>query len=44
MGSCYVVLRERKQTMGAVHTSFSCDLYFDDRVNPLQNLEVSNDR
>jgi hypothetical protein len=42
-GSCYVVLREKKQTIGAVHTSFSCDLFFDDRSTPLQNLEISTE-
>jgi hypothetical protein len=40
-GSCYVVLREKKQTMGAVRTSFSCDLHFNDIITPLLNLEIS---
>jgi hypothetical protein len=41
MGSCYVVLREKRQTMGGVITSFSCDLYYDEHVIPLQNIEVN---
>jgi len=40
-GSCYVVLREMKQTMGAVNTSFSCDLFYNDIVTPLLNLDIS---
>jgi len=42
-GSCYAVLREKRQTMGMVQTSFSCDLYFGHHVVPLQNLELSTD-
>lgn len=40
-GSCYVVLREKRQTIGGVNTSFSCDLYHDGHVIPLQNIEVN---
>jgi len=42
-GSCYAVLRAQRQTMGTVVSSFSCDLLYDDHVNPLLNFELSSD-
>jgi hypothetical protein len=40
-GSCYTVLRERKQTLGVVQTSFSCDLHYNGVDQPLQDIELS---
>ena len=40
-GSCYTVLREKKQTIGAVFTSFSCDLHYNGVDQPLQDIEIS---
>lgn len=40
-GSCYVVLKEKR--MIEVNSSFSCDLYYDDNVIPLQNIEINSE-